>query len=1258
MITLTGIFTMNHMKKIFTLFLLYLACNLGANSQNIESGKVYRFNNVGKPDRSLSVSPANPAAVGAVTDKSDLKQQWYVVAKEDASGFYLRNASNGGYLTSPRQVYVQWPLTFIDTPDDESMLMTIATIDSHITIRPLTHDNNYGYAHCDGSNNIVGWLSSSTPTQWDAEEVPMTQDQISEMLERFASSGDEIAKAAEYEQALDALFSDKACTTLKVQGDLSANENYLKLPAPLKEMVKKVANNDWAETDGDWDSIHAKKYRVQSYEPYSEGAAAASLAGILAYTNMNNPTGIIANAGQILYVMVDSDIPDGATLYIGGVPDCNMYNNTTSGTRLHKGLNMILCNSDLTHYYIYYTVNTVENKQPVRELKNYEPVTIHIEGGRINGFFNYLGDELYAPDTKNDFHYTTERALHPMYDLIGKYVILHFYLEDTPDVEGRDPQICVKNAFDPELNPSLKHDDPVLTMKAWDDMCFAERILMGIQSDDDIALPFNEDKYESVVNDIHEVGGYKAYPTFNYNDYFNNRMMGLTYQAANLYMNATSWRTAYAPGTVSVILSQFPEDGIWGPAHEYGHMNQGPISIAGTTEESNNVFSNVANYFVCKTTSRCDYPSEQLKNFNAGNTYLQNGTWGTTRMFWQLWCYYHAAGNNKKFYPRLFELLRKYPLVRETTTYDGKLNGKADMLHFVKMCCVAANEDLTDFFDSWGFFFPQDTYHIDDYSVYDLILTKEDIEDVKTEIKSWNLPVNHAIILIDDRVDSGLPTGFGYNRELCGNYGGISDFIQKVSPSGNISYILDGNKITMSGGDPGAGFIILDKEGKLLGFSNSDSFTISDEAALALSFGEAVVKAVGADNSSVIIPDSQRDEEQFELRKQLAEKLDEAGELLDDSGSLEWNEPIEIVFPEDCLYSNALYTGNNADKFTSWSVISDKDVSTYFHSNYDTSKDSDDGLDHYIRMKAPYESKFRFFNLSYTTRQVDNTNTNPKSIVIQASADNENWRSVYRASGMKTGNAVTNETEQISVPSDTKYIRFMVAEASSTLVHGHPYFVVSELSVKDHGLPEFTPSEDYKYLTPSLMKTLFEEITDATLDLDYASTSAEELSSRLESLESAMAAVAQARKLPPVPVESVEIIPSELSVMLNEEPAELKVVILPENASIPDLYWSSSAPEVVGVDSASGELDIKAVGVAEITAATTDGTELRSTCVITVSEPSGISSTFQDKEGVIDVYDINGRVILRQCSSSDLELLEPGLYIIRQGRETKEYIIK
>lgn len=706
----------------------------------------------------------------------------------------------------------------------------------------------------------------------------------------FAAGQSDVATFQPY---LDNLFTDKSCTELKpdISADnLASNPNYISLPDALKNMAMKIALDDWSETYdysssqfdgilGDWDSAHAKKYRVQLYEPYSYGDAAASLASITQYTNMNNPTGIVGDAGDTIYIMVRDEIPAGTTLYIDEVADYGLHDGVTSGTKLQRGLNIITCKNNNSHFFIYYAVPTVSKpggssryKPDTKyRLSDIPPVKVHIEGGRLNGFFNYVGDTrsdngetLYTPDTQDDFVYTVQRATNPMYDLVGRYVILHFHLFDT-DKGGASPVKGVKSVlYSNKTVGEGREYNPVNIMASWDEMCLNERVLMGLQSDEELAR-YNASHAEKILKDSSKVfytsivntgdkvtdgtTTYSLDPGYYYSDYFNNRLMGLSQDRDGLFMSATAWRMNFHINTVDAILTLFNQGDIWGPAHEYGHINQGPMNMAGTTEESNNIFSNVAVYFVGKQTSRSDFISSEFKIFQDGKNFLENGTWGTTRMFWQLWCYYHATGHNTKFYPRLYELLRNYPL--QKVVRPGKHNLRYDQLQFAKMCCLAAEEDLTDFFTAWGFFVPMDFYPIEDYSAYDAYLTEADIQAVKNDIAAFKFKKNEAIILIDDRPGSTRNSYDGFPITSAGQYGGLDAFRNESSPTGEFSFNINMNTVTVtSTGSPGAGYIIRDNEGNLLGFSNSDVFTVSDELAAKLRSGEAVVTAVGTDNTT------------------------------------------------------------------------------------------------------------------------------------------------------------------------------------------------------------------------------------------------------------------------------------------------------------------------------------------------------------------------------------------------------------------------
>lgn len=887
------------MKNAVLIIIVSFVVCFNALAIEITPNSVYRVKN--NTERYLAVSANN--AVTAVGNANDNKQEWYFEPNGDNSAFYLRNLQSGAYLTSPRAIYTTWQLTQTSDKTDD-MAMVFSEYSGDVVFHSKAYTTGSSYAHNDGSNNVVCWsLPNSPHSRWTLEPVEKTPEQLAEILEHFETVGNELANTDKYESILDNLFTDKSYSELKDKNiNLDSNDDYLALSPRLQKMVKKIKDGSdeaWGENytyqgeDYQWRGDYVRRYRVQMYEPYSEGADAAFMAGIQPYTNMNNPTGIVGDKDDLIYIMVKDAVPEGATLYINEAPDAGMYNGTTSGIKLHQGLNTLLCNNNNSHFFIYYTVNTADiissrMQHTQYNLNNFSPIKIHIEGGRVNGFFNYIGDDMYGHDTEEQFLYTLARATHPMYDFIGKYVILHMHLNDTPKKEGMSDLIpCVRTIFTTGRKDQTGYEyDPVKIMTAWDKMCLSERVLMGITSDEETNDSYNRGMYESIVGSKESFTTpdgkvYSMDPGFHYNEYFNNRMMGISMQG-DLFMNATYYRTAYCVTTIESILTQFCDGNIWGPAHEYGHNNQDPLKMAGTTEVSNNIFSNVATFYQGIYTSRTDYLTNQFNIFQERKTYLENGTWGTTRMYWQLWCYYHATKHNKKFYPRLIELLRNNPL--KHTTIPNEHRELTDKLHFVKMCCIAAQEDLTNFFESWGFFVPLDGYEIGDYSSYRAYLTQDEIDAFKAEIKSYRFPVNNAIILIDDRPglsDDPLNNRKSYpgtNMIQGGDFGGLADFTDdKANPSGSFGFSVKGSTVTVEmDGDPGVGYLIWDQDGNLLGFSNTNTFNVNNELASKLLSGEAIVRAVGADNvTNVDVVNMITDGTPSQKKKILKELLDD-----------------------------------------------------------------------------------------------------------------------------------------------------------------------------------------------------------------------------------------------------------------------------------------------------------------------------------------------------------------------------------------------
>lgn len=898
------------LRKLITLLMVSAMCLSDVWAQ-LENGKVYHFVCKGNT-RALSSAP-NLTIGDAMLNNTNPFQLWIAVEGKgvNAGQFALRNLGNGLYLNSSEKNLEPWgliPTIALDTPSYHYCVEKEKS--GSTTYYVMSDVNNLGSKHClnfsKAKNTIICHSDDDNFSKWKIEvQTNWDKAKIEEQLKKVAHyevSVKDHFQALVYERTLYKVFTDTACTMLQnkyasmTEDELDKDEDLLKLPKTLRNLVKKIKKNDWTEANGNpskpqWDDKYARKFRVQLCEPYSNPHEAGLAIGIQPHSVMNNPTGIYASKGDTLYVMVGGDIKEGSYVYLGTFEGYKRpRGDTKTGTKLKKGLNIVPIKNNETNTFICYTVETFKDRKLTGlKLSSYDDLKIHIEGGNLNGYYNRMGDSLYTPDKNEDWDYYEKRANMHAITILGKYQILHLYQDST--VAGGRKYPGLSNF----LNEQVKVEDVIA---AWDKLMFAQRLTLGLLS---------REEYEQAKKDfptlddpsrgIYTYMGDDPITPIDYSDVY--RVHGKSWGMVTGYMVGSNGYSGYNISTFPAITVGMASKessnygNIWGAAHEIGHQHQALIHMNGLKESSNNIFSNICVWFDGKATSNMADGAlvNLLKVYNRPDGDFFHTTLGVQmHLYYKLWLYYHLAGKNNRFYPRLFELLRRDPM---NVTVDQ--DGAQCLLHFYKMCCKAAGEDLTEFFRAHCFFTPLKQRHVADYTSSDYTMTQEQVDAAIAEVKSWNLPLNRNIIFINDCAGKtvyshdGTTKRHSYSGAPQADMGMYTDFIhaQNDTITGTYTYVMQNGQIVVSGAKGGVGLLAYDDEGMLQAFSDRYSFTLSERARQKLASRKLHIYVVNAAGELTEIKGSDAVGEQRDLlrtamedAKNLLKKVDEKSRIV------------------------------------------------------------------------------------------------------------------------------------------------------------------------------------------------------------------------------------------------------------------------------------------------------------------------------------------------------------------------------------------
>ena len=750
-------------------------------------------------------------------DDENYAQYWKVVAVDGKPGYYqLKNALTGRYINYTNFNTQHQTQENETTSGNNAGFLFQYVDDMRFTPRYGIHPaNNLEKALHWSIGRLLTWnaythATGITGSVWTILKTSITDEDVAKAQQELADYNSEIANADTYYKAYKKFFTDAACSQL-ADAYKSMTDDQLRAAlvsagvtsSTLQQVALKVKNNSWDK----WEKI----FRVRNVDPYSDpGVWNGVLKFGYVYTHLSNPTGIWSKTSKNLHIIVGDDIPSGATVKVIAVNATDSQGSAIA--TLKKGLNVIRTDK-VAALYIDYTVPT-DGTASSKKIADFASLPIHIEGGDIDGYFDATREGI---NTDAEWKQMVSDGLFskPITMMKGRKII--YQLNAT-----------LTKQYIPEKMREI--------IDFWDWMVDVEHSLMGI------------DEYKDRWNNV--LGFYSC--TYN-------------------YMFASNYGTYYNESTLNEILNYdiMSEGGgsLWGPAHENGHIHQSLINMIGCTEISNNLFSQVVVHLNGKTSTRMGGRKfwDIANEYAAGTSWHDYDLWDRNQLFFKLYLYYQQNGYCPDFYPQLFRKLRQDPLNHSKGSQSNPTPASEDFLKFALKCCEVSGDDLSEFFQAFGFFVPFETRSIGDYGDYYTYCTQEMIDDAIAKMHQYPKPKGN-ILFIDNHIKhepaidhDGNLTGqlrTDYSNEdavgKCGDVGSYSDFEPGHYASG-YQYTKSNNTYTMTG-EGAVGYKVYDAEGNLLYFSNQTSFVLPASVVTKLAGAEPVIKAAQPDGTDVTLP--------------------------------------------------------------------------------------------------------------------------------------------------------------------------------------------------------------------------------------------------------------------------------------------------------------------------------------------------------------------------------------------------------------------
>lgn len=828
--------------------------------EKIESEKYYRlFNKKERYYMTEDIADNKLKGASGANIKRPGTDLWQI-SGDASNGFTLTNAYTGHSIVRQNV----WNTQFSAEEGAGFTFTAVEDGDYYVFHYPSSDARSDWSIHGAASKVVLTWThNNADASRWLINAVEVSEDELEAMhvaYQQYVTDKATVetvnSNRETYNTALAKYFDDYACSQLKTTYAEQSDEVLRSameadgLNADIQQMALHVKHNTWVTDKDATYNKYVHDFRIADYEPYSDRHVWKNITKVGAFGQLVNPTGITVKAGDILYIYVGDDVKDSDAQLRLEVAEGTAATGTQSQD-LHKGINTYHATVSGSVFVFYNVTNPDKYVYAAKGHEaDYPNIRIHIEGGEATGMWD---------------------AHRGMKDSDWDYLCQNMLQDEFVHIKGHNTVI---NCYTEKARGAQRLTD---VMKIWDYIFMTEERLIGHDGQWD-------GRYKPVMTARDQISG---------NPNWSGTCINLNDINKNGELNFES------------LMNER-----WVIYHEEAHGHQYPVNLVGTTESSNNGFAQMVNHEFGLSSRRDDGVKTLVRFKNNGWGWvdmLRGGegasskagfadhgacVWVLNHMFYQLYLYFHVAGNMPDFWPRLCDKMREYGgLVQHGNDPNNPTLYYEDYLLFAQACAETSKTDLSEFFDTWGFFdyyedvtvgneyeafsskdnAEQGIRFVGDYGHYYLKMpmktNQEDvnrIEELKTFMKSQPKEAPN-IMFIDDHIlprtvspdcfaaqldpsRIGQDVAYYNGTSKQGDFGDYAQFTG-TNEANALDYSIEGTTVTMTG-DGLVGVKIYDGEGNLKYIYNTETFTVPAEVATALANGTmTLVAALGNDTN-------------------------------------------------------------------------------------------------------------------------------------------------------------------------------------------------------------------------------------------------------------------------------------------------------------------------------------------------------------------------------------------------------------------------